>query len=170
MRTASFLSLATAGSLLAARPMTFEDLQAFHRVSDPQPSPDGQWIVYVVTDVEFADNRTNSDVWIVPARGGAPRKLTHSPKHDRHPRWSPDGKWIVFESNRGGDFQLYTLPIAGGEAQAITRLSTEASNPVWSPDGSHIAFVSAVFPEFSSQPLDAADKANREKQKSRDES
>ncbi len=170
MRTALFLSLATAGSLFAARPITFDDLQKFHRVSDPQPSPDGQWIVYVVTDVEFAENRTNSDLWIVPARGGTPRKITHSPKHDRHPRWSPDSKWIVFESNRGGDFQLYTLPVAGGEAQAITRISTEASNPVWSPDGSHIAFVSAVFPEFSTQPFDTADKANREKQKGRDES
>lgn len=164
------LVVATAGPLIAARPITFDDLTAFHRVSDPQPSPDGQWIVYGVADVEYAENRTNSDLWIVPATGGTPRQLTRSPRHDRHPRWSPDGKWIVFESNRGGDFQLYVLPVAGGEARMLTQTSTEATNPVWSPDGRQIAFVSAVFPEFSDKPFAESDKANREKQKARDDS
>lgn len=167
---ALILGLATSGPMMAARPITFEDLTAFHRVSDPQPSPDGQWIVYVVADVEYAENRTNSDLWIVPASGGTPRQLTRSPRHDRHPRWSPDGKWIVFESNRSGEFQLYTLPVAGGEARGITQISTEANNPVWSPDGRQIAFVSAVFPEFSDKPFAESDKANREKQKGRDDS
>jgi dipeptidyl aminopeptidase/acylaminoacyl peptidase len=167
---ALILGLATSGPVMAARPITFEDLTAFHRVSDPQPSPDGQWIVYVVADVEYAENRTNSDLWIVPTSGGTPRQLTRSPRHDRHPRWSPDGKWIVFESNRSGEFQLYTLPVAGGEARGITQISTEANNPVWSPDGRQIAFVSGVFPEFSDKPFAESDKANREKQKGRDDS
>ena len=168
MRSALLLSLVTAGSLMAARPISVEDLLAFRRVSDPQPSPDGKWIVYVVSEVEYADNRTNSDLWIVPTAGGTPRPLTTSPRHDRHPRWSPDGQWIVFESNRGGDFQLYTLPVAGGEARVLTSVSTEATTPVWSPDGTHIAFVSAVFPEFSDKPFAEADKLNRDKQKSRE--
>ena len=153
-----------------ARPMTFADLMAFHRISDPQPSPDGQWVAYVVTDMDIAENRGNSDLWLVPATGGEPRRLTASPKHDRHPTWSPDGKWLAFESNRDGDFQIYVIPTDGGEARKLTTLATGATQPVWSPDGKHIAFVSAVFPEFSEQPFAEADKRSKEKLDAREKS
>jgi dipeptidyl aminopeptidase/acylaminoacyl peptidase len=148
---------------VSARPMTFDDLAAFHRVSDPQPSPDGRWLAYVVTDVDKPENRSNSDLWLVSTASGEPRQLTASPKHDRHPTWSPNGKWLAFESNRDGDFQVYVIPADGGEARKLTTLATEATQPVWSPDGKHIAFVSAVFPEFSDKPFAEADKANKEK-------
>jgi len=165
------VSITLAGAALAGRPIQVDDLLAFRRVSDPQISPDGRWVAYVVAEVELGENRTNSDVWIAPADGsGEPRRLTTSPKHDRHPRWSPDGRWILFESNRGGDFQLYTIPVGGGEARALTRISTEAAQGVWSPDGKQVAFVSAVFPEFSEKPFAESDAANRERQKKRDDS
>src|SRR5471032_1028830 len=117
------------------RPMEIEDLFRLHRVSDPQISPDGKRVAYVVTDVVKAENRTNADIWVVDADpstgsgqvGGEPRQLTSSPKHDRHPRWSPDGKWIAFESARDGDFQIWLLPVEGGEARKLTSISTEAN-------------------------------------------
>jgi dipeptidyl aminopeptidase/acylaminoacyl peptidase len=89
--------------------------------------------------------------------------LTASPKHDRHPTWSPDGKWLAFESNRDGDFQVYVIAADGGEARKLTTIATEANQPVWSPDGKHIAFISAVFPEFSDKPFADADRLNKEK-------
>ena len=153
-----------------ARPMTFDDLAALHRVSEPQPSPDGRWLAYVVTDVDKPENRSNSDLWLVPADGGEPRQLTASPKHDRHPTWSPDGKWLAFESNRGGDFQVYVIPADGGEARKLTTIATEATQPVWSPDGKHIAFISAVFPEFSDKPFAEADTLNKERLDAREKS
>ena len=153
-----------------ARPMTFTDLMAMHRISDPQPAPDGQSVAYVVTDMDTAENRGNSDLWLVPAAGGEPRRLTASPKHDRHPTWSPDGKWLAFESNRDGDFQIYVIPTDGGEARKLTTLATGATQPVWSPNGKHIAFVSAVFPEFSEQPFAEADKRTKEKLDAREKS
>ena len=153
-----------------ARPMTFADLAALHRVSDPQPSPDGQRVAYVVTGVDLTENRGNSDLWLVSTDGGELRRLTASPKHDRHPSWSPDGKWLAFESNRDGDFQVYVIPTDGGEARQLTTISTGATQPVWSPDGRHIAFVSSVFPEFSEQPFAEADKRNKEKQEGREKS
>ena len=153
-----------------ARPITFDDLVAFHRVSDPQPSLDGRWLAYVVADVDKPENRSNSDIWLVPVDGGEPRQLTTSPKHDRHPTWSPDGKWLAFESNRGGDFQVYVIAADGGEARQLTSIATEAAQPVWSPDGKHIAFISAVFPEFSDKPFAEADKLNREKLDAREKS
>jgi dipeptidyl aminopeptidase/acylaminoacyl peptidase len=155
---------------VSARPITFDDLAAFHRVSEPQPSPDGRWLAYVVTDVDKAENRSNSDLWLVPTGGGEPRQLTASSKHDRHPSWSPDSKWLAFESNRDGDFQVYVIPADGGEARKLTTIATEASQPVWSPDGKHIAFVSAVFPEFSDKPFAEADKLNKEKLDAREKS
>lgn len=146
-----------------ARPIELEDLFRLKRVSDPQLSPDGATVAYVVTEVLKAENRTQSDIWLVPASGGEPRRLAASPKHDRHPRWSPDGRWIAFESNRDGEFQIYIIPVAGGEAVQVTRLSTGASQPVWAPTGDQLAFVSEVFPEFSAKPFAEADRLNREK-------
>lgn len=151
------------------RAMQLEDLFRFRRVSDPQISPDGRRIAYVVTEVSKAENKTNSDIWLVNADGsGAPRQLTGSPKQDRHPRWSPDGKWLAFESTRDGDAQVFIIPVDGGEPRKLTALSTGASQPVWSPDGKSIAFVSAVFAEFSEKPFKESDRLNREKQDARD--
>jgi dipeptidyl aminopeptidase/acylaminoacyl peptidase len=178
-------SLLTAGALLAIalspwparaqtaapRPMEIEDLFRLQRVSDPQLSPDGQRVAYVVTAPLKDENRTNSDIWLVNADGtGEPRKLTNSPKADAHPRWSPDGKWLAFESSRGGTSQIYLLPVDGGEARALTALSTGANQPMWSADGRAIAFVSAVFPEFSAQPFAESEKANKDKLEAREKS
>lgn len=154
--------LAAAPAPAATRPMTFADLVAMQRLSEPVPSPDGRWIAYVVGVPDVPENRINTDVWVVPAGGGEARQLTRGPRHDRHPSWSPDSRWLTFESNRDGEFQIYTLRLdGGGEPLRVTSLATGATQPVWSPDGRHIAFISAVFPEFSEQPFAEANAANK---------
>jgi dipeptidyl aminopeptidase/acylaminoacyl peptidase len=145
------------------RPMKIDDLFRFKRVSDPQISPDGKLVVYVLTTVDLDGNKSSSSLWLAPTDKGEPRQLTNTSKKDRHPRWSPDGKHILFESNRAGDNQLWIIDLAGGEARQLTTISTEASGGIWSRDGKHIAFVSAVFPEYSEKPFKESDALNKKR-------
>src|SRR5262249_35395174 len=120
---------------------------------------------YTVTTVPAGGgNRTASSVWVAAADGKTPpRQLTNSGKKDRHARWSPDGKRLLFESNRSGDFQLWVIDLDGGEARQLTTISTEANNAIWSGDGKQIAFVSAVYPEHSEKQFKESDEANKKR-------
>lgn len=129
------------------RPMLPMDLMDLQRVSDPQLSPDGRWIVFVITRTNVEKNSRNSDLWILAATGGEPRRLTFSPTADDSPRWSPDGKKIAFISGREGSSQIWMMHMDGGEPRKITDLSTEAGGLCWSPDGRRLAFVSDVYPD-----------------------
>jgi dipeptidyl aminopeptidase/acylaminoacyl peptidase len=164
--TYSFLLICFVASPLWAqkRPITVTDLFAFQRVADPQISPDGKWVAYQVGAVDLAANKSTTNLWLAATDGKSPpRRLTSSTKADRHPRWSPDGKKILFESTRSGESQLWIIDLSGGEAKQLTTISTGASSGTWSPDGKNIAFVSAVFPEFSEKPFAESDKLNKAK-------
>ena len=147
------------------RPMKIEDLYRFQRVADPQVSPQGDQVVYQVSSVDLASNKTSTSLWLAAIDGKTPtRQLTNAPgKSDRHPRWSPDGKKILFESSRSGTSQLWVIDLNGGEARQITTLSTGASTAIWSHDGTKIAFVSAVYPEFSELTPEESDQKNKAK-------
>jgi dipeptidyl aminopeptidase/acylaminoacyl peptidase len=148
----------------AKRPMTLDDLFKFKRVADPQISPDGSQVVYVVTTMNVEANNSTANLWIAATDGKTPpRQLTTTEKKDHHPRWSPDGKKILFESTRSGNSQLWVIDLGGGEAKQLTTISTEAATGIWSRDGSHIAFVSAIYAEFSEKPFAESDKLNKEK-------
>ncbi|MCI0552295.1 MAG: S9 family peptidase, partial [Anaerolineae bacterium] len=129
------------------RAITFDDLIGMARVSDPQISPDGRVIAFVVTYHNKAENRTNSNVYLVPSAGGEARQLTSAKGANNSPRWMPDGKSLAFISTREGSAQTWTVPVAGGEAQKISSLSTGVSGLVVSPDGKWFAFSSDVYPD-----------------------
>ena len=152
----------------AGQPMNLEHLFQLERLADPQISPDGTRIVYQVTKThDAAKNDKSTNLWLVNKDGGGMRQLTYSNKSDSHPRWSPDGSMILFESTRDGSSQLYLLDLVrGGEPKKITDMSTGASQGLWSPDGSHIVFQSTVRPEFSILPFAESNVKNREYEES----
>lgn len=154
------------------RPFTVNDLLRLKRVADPQISPDGQSVVYQLTEIiDPAKNKKHTHLWLATLDGlSPPRPLTSSGKSDSHPRWSPDGSKILFESTRSGSPQLYVIDLkAGGEAIKLTSISTGATTGIWSPDGKSIAFVSAVDPKFSTLPFAESDKKNAESEATAEE-
>src|SRR6201991_2336164 len=89
-----------AQDLSGRRPMTFADLQRMKRVSDPQISPSGKWVMFSVTDVDLAKNSKVNHLWVVPmgsgagsaGRGGRERQVTFWKEGERGGRFSPDGR------------------------------------------------------------------------------
>lgn len=154
----------------SARTITIDDFFALKRVSDPQISPDGKWVAYVVTTTNREENSTTSTLWLAPTGEGQPRQLTTTEKHDRNPRWSPDSQRLVFVSDRSGESQLWGIDIGGGEAKQLTNISSGAGSPLYSPDGKWIVFVSAVYPEYSAQPFAKSDAANKQRKEETEKS
>ena len=130
----------------AARGMVPEDLTRILFVTDPQVSPDGRRIAFVVTSLSDERDEYLSNIWIVDAAGGAPRRFTAGPRRDIEPRWSPDGAQLAFLSERApkDKLQLYVMPADGGEPTKLTALENGVGSIAWSPEGSRLAFVSAV--------------------------
>jgi dipeptidyl aminopeptidase/acylaminoacyl peptidase len=126
--------------------MVPEDLTRIQFVTDPQLSPDGRRIAFVVTSLSEERDEYLANIWIVETTGGTPRRFTAGPRRDIEPRWSPDGTRLAFLSERApkDKLQLYVMPADGGEPTKLTALENGVSSPAWSPDGTRLAFVSPV--------------------------
>ena len=126
--------------------MVPEDLTRVLFVTDPQLSPDGRRIAFVVTSLSEERDEYLSNIWVVDAAGGAPRRFTAGPRRDTEPRWSPDGTRLAFLSERApkDKLQLYVMPADGGEPTKLTTLENGVTSVAWSPDGTRLAFVSPV--------------------------
>ncbi len=169
------LILAVAASAQTPRGVTAEDYFSFEFVSDPNISPDGKLVSYVLTKIDKAQNRRNSAVWMAATDGSrAPWQFTTSPQNSASPLWSPDGKSLAFLSSRSDTAavpvagtttatppvaQVYTLSMNGGEAKRITNLKNGVSLFRWSPDGTRLVVVSRLGPSDAktSDPKDRSD-------------
>ncbi|MBN2181946.1 MAG: S9 family peptidase [Sedimentisphaerales bacterium] len=148
----SLICLSAPGCLAAqnpeqTHPFSVHDMLAMDRLSDPQISPDGKLIAFVLRKTDLEANKGRTDLWLVGTDGSGLRQLTTHPDSDFNPRWSPDGKSIYFISSRSGSSQLWQIPIDGGEARQVTEELLDVGNLIVGPDGKQLAFTMEVFPD-----------------------
>ncbi len=126
-------------------------------VSDPQISPDGANVLFTYSTANMDEDKYDTHIWLLPLKEGRPRQFTFSANNESSPRWSPDGRSILFLSNRPAEGekkdeekkkkknQIFVMPADGGEARQVTSVEEGAQGPAWSPDGKTILFLSKVF-------------------------
>ncbi len=168
-----------AGQTAAKRPMTFADLMAMKRVSDPQISPSGKWVMFSVMDVSLEKNTKVTHLWVVPlgSSGGTNAGILPSGQNDKQERqvtfgdgetfgrFSPDGKWVSMtmkdqivlapwneEQGRVGEFDYVNMV-------RLTNVAGGADGAIWSPDSKRLMFTADVYPECSDKPTWAEENA-----------
>ena len=142
----------------AQRAMTLVDLLEVPRLSDPQLSPDGRQVLYVLAEADWEANRAVSHIWRADVDGGNPVQLTQGEEGETSPRWSPDGDLVAFLAARGAPdaTQIHLLRNQGGEARRITDHPTAVSSIAWSPDGGALYFLAADEKSPEEQAREAA--------------
>ncbi len=146
-----FAGLALLAPCLAQSPETdrlFDPIEVFQleNASDPQISPDGTKIVYVRNRFDIMKDRRRTNLWIVNSDGSDHRPLTSGNRNDTQPRWSPDGKRLLYASSAEGSVQLYLRWMDSGQVAKLTDLTRSPASMSWAPDGKWIAF-SMLVPE-----------------------
>ena len=112
-------------------------------LGSPRISPDGSRVVYTVNDAVMTADKSEfvTQIWMASSDGKDNYQLTFNEKSSTNPKWSPDGNWIAFTSNRKDNKNnLYVLRVTGGEAEQITEVKSAISDFEWSPDGKWIAY------------------------------
>lgn len=122
------------------RRITPDDLYALKQLSDCQLSPDGKLIATVLQQVNKAENKTYSNIFVQSSVGGPLRQFTRGESSDRSARFSPDGRYLAFISSRSEKSQLWLMHVDGGEAWQLTKLDGNVGGFAWSPDSRSIAF------------------------------
>ena len=163
VRNSLFLILALAAVICAQtarHPLRVDDIFRFKDVRDPQVSPDGQWVAYVVSTVDMKEDKSSSHVWLIKIDGTNDRQITFGAEGEGSPRWSPDGNYISFTSSRPGKArgsQVWVLDRRGGEATQLTDVKGRLQGYEWSPDSKRLALlIGDPDPESEPTPSPAA--------------
>jgi dipeptidyl aminopeptidase/acylaminoacyl peptidase len=148
--SAFFLAAAFAFALCAPafaqtkRPLAVNDMNLMRDVRDPQCSPDGKYVAYVVSTIDVKGDKHSAHVWMVSTDGSSDRQVTESQESEGEPQWSPDGRYLSFTSSRPGEAkgnQVWILDREGGEAMQLTNVKGHLQGYEWSPDSKRLALV-----------------------------
>jgi dipeptidyl aminopeptidase/acylaminoacyl peptidase len=141
------LLLVIAGSAWAQpakHPLRVEDIQKIRDVRDPQCSPDGRSVAYVVSSIDVKEDKSTAHIWVTGYDGRNDRQITFGAESVSQPRWSPDGKFLAFTSSRPGaakGSQVWLLDQSGGEAFQLTDVKGRLQDFEWSPNSKTLALV-----------------------------
>jgi dipeptidyl aminopeptidase/acylaminoacyl peptidase len=137
--------ISSKSNLQVEKTLSIEKLYMTRQVGRADWSPDGKTLVFV-TNLSGRNN-----LWLVPAEGGWPTQLTVSDQRQAVPAWSPDGKWIAYQSDYDGDEQWDIFLVSPKTGQVVNLTNTREiaeEHPTWSPDGRYLAY--EVKPKTSS--------------------
>ncbi len=130
------------------RKFTIKDMLSISVPSQIDISPDGKFVVFVLSKADFEESKYTSDLYIVSTETGEVKQLTFSKENERMPKFSPDGKLIAFLSDRktAADeketkTQIWLLPVDGGEAYKLTNAPEGVISFSWMPDGKNIIYL-----------------------------
>ena len=141
----------------ALRPITFLDRQLQREIGSPTPSPDGKWLLYTLSTPDWSQAKRQTDIFLVSIKDGlaSTRQMTFTKdKNETSPRWSRDGKFFVFLSNRDAasppsagssgsataENQIFIMRPDGGEARRITEAKEGVSTLAFSRDGKWLVY------------------------------
>lgn len=145
---ASALSLALAAPA-AARQLTIEDLSTLSRVSAPAVSADGHWLVWQQRETDLSSNSGRFDLWRLDLmqNGAVPQKLVaEAAANETAPQFSPDGKTVYFQSDKGGDDAVWAVDITGANPRRLTDFKGGMGGFVVAPTGDRIAIFADRLP------------------------
>jgi dipeptidyl aminopeptidase/acylaminoacyl peptidase len=124
------------------RSITIDDFFQIRDVSQPELSPDGQWVAYAVRTRMLKEDKNEQRLWMISTHGGDAIPLTAEGVSSSHPRWSPDGKYLSFLSSRDdGKAQVWLLDRRGGEAVRLTETAQGVDDFEWSPDSGRLVLI-----------------------------
>lgn len=141
------------------RPMTVDDALDLVSVGNALMSPDGRWVFYSTSELDWKGNKRQSKYFMVPADGGEPFEYIGKEGGSNF-QFSPDGKYLTFTRTVEEKSQLFWMRTAGGEATQLTKHETSIGQYVWSADSTQIFFrATDKRPEAEQKAIDAKEDA-----------
>jgi dipeptidyl aminopeptidase/acylaminoacyl peptidase len=142
----TFIAFSLVAFVLAADaqiPLKPSDVYKVKYVDDPEVSPDGKWVLYILSEADTTEDKYDEDIWMTATDGSGSVQITYSDEDETQPKWSPDNKWISFLSGRykaKEKTQFWLMDRRGGEAKQVTELKVSISDYEWSPDSKKVIF------------------------------
>ncbi|MEZ4810062.1 MAG: S9 family peptidase [Allomuricauda sp.] len=135
-----FLGLTTIFTSAQKEKFSYLDIFDLQYVSDPQISPNGEWVVYRRTGFDIMKDRAAGNLWLIKTDGSQHQKLTTREVNESGPQWSPSGDRIAFSSTTDEGSEIYMYWVASGKVAKLTQLPFSPSSLTWSPNGEQLAF------------------------------
>jgi len=123
---------------------SYLDIFDLEYISDPQISPDGEWIVYRRMGFDIMKDKSKGNLWMIRSNGADHQKLTSREVSESSAQWSPNGDRIVFKSNTDEGSEIYIYWVNTGKIAKISQLPFSPNSLTWSSNGEKLAFVMHV--------------------------